>query len=207
MTGWKALWSGCTSFYYKQLSLHEVAACTPESLQILKPVTVHDLHTNLWNHIFLYVVAILLLPSSIFPQVLHGVEGGVPDTTLHGGEPATHTLDALHSRGFQSVCGMWTSCFTKQEPLSRRWSGFRQVRGVQIWHSGAFSSPPPASSRPTTEMTAQSYDQIRLTHCVCYRQAVLHWQAAGNPRCYGTWRKIQRMQQCDCPPQHTFVFI
>uniref|UniRef100_A0A3Q0QNY9 Somatomedin B and thrombospondin type 1 domain containing n=1 Tax=Amphilophus citrinellus TaxID=61819 RepID=A0A3Q0QNY9_AMPCI len=37
--------------------------------------------------------------------------------------------------------------------------------------------------------------------------AVLHWQAVGNPQCSGTWRKIQKTQQCTCPPQHSFVFI
>ncbi|XP_061821414.1 somatomedin-B and thrombospondin type-1 domain-containing protein [Nerophis lumbriciformis] len=38
-------------------------------------------------------------------------------------------------------------------------------------------------------------------------EALLRWQAVGNPRCGGTWRKIQRRQQCDCPPQHSFIFI
>uniref|UniRef100_A0A3Q3VQG6 SMB domain-containing protein n=1 Tax=Mola mola TaxID=94237 RepID=A0A3Q3VQG6_MOLML len=39
------------------------------------------------------------------------------------------------------------------------------------------------------------------------KEAVLHWQAVGNHRCSGTWRKIQKTQQCNCPPQHSFVFI
>uniref|UniRef100_A0A672JIJ2 Somatomedin B and thrombospondin type 1 domain containing n=1 Tax=Salarias fasciatus TaxID=181472 RepID=A0A672JIJ2_SALFA len=38
-------------------------------------------------------------------------------------------------------------------------------------------------------------------------EAVLHWQAMGNPRCSGTWRKIRKTQQCSCPSQHSFVFI
>ncbi|KAG7524709.1 somatomedin-B and thrombospondin type-1 domain-containing protein [Solea senegalensis] len=37
--------------------------------------------------------------------------------------------------------------------------------------------------------------------------ALLHWQAVGNPQCRGTWKKMQTTQQCDCPPQHSFVFI
>ncbi|XP_034025992.1 somatomedin-B and thrombospondin type-1 domain-containing protein [Thalassophryne amazonica] len=37
--------------------------------------------------------------------------------------------------------------------------------------------------------------------------AVLHWQAVGNPRCRGTWRKIPKTQRCNCPPQHSFTFI
>ncbi|CAL8292733.1 unnamed protein product [Lota lota] len=39
------------------------------------------------------------------------------------------------------------------------------------------------------------------------KEAVLHWQALGNPRCGGTWRKVQKTQHCHCPPQHSFVFI
>ncbi|XP_077410325.1 somatomedin-B and thrombospondin type-1 domain-containing protein [Vanacampus margaritifer] len=39
------------------------------------------------------------------------------------------------------------------------------------------------------------------------RDSVLQWQAVGNPRCSGTWRRIRKTQQCNCPPQHSFVFI
>ncbi|KAM9839213.1 somatomedin-B and thrombospondin type-1 domain-containing protein [Aulostomus maculatus] len=39
------------------------------------------------------------------------------------------------------------------------------------------------------------------------KEDILHWQAVGNPRCTGTWRKIQRTQRCNCPPQHSFIFI
>ena len=42
---------------------------------------------------------------------------------------------------------------------------------------------------------------------LCCREAVLHWQAVGNPQCSGTWKKVQKTQQCNCPPQHSFVFI
>nr|XP_057916161.1 somatomedin-B and thrombospondin type-1 domain-containing protein [Doryrhamphus excisus]XP_057916162.1 somatomedin-B and thrombospondin type-1 domain-containing protein [Doryrhamphus excisus]XP_057916163.1 somatomedin-B and thrombospondin type-1 domain-containing protein [Doryrhamphus excisus]XP_057916164.1 somatomedin-B and thrombospondin type-1 domain-containing protein [Doryrhamphus excisus]XP_057916165.1 somatomedin-B and thrombospondin type-1 domain-containing protein [Doryrhamphus exci len=38
-------------------------------------------------------------------------------------------------------------------------------------------------------------------------EAVLRWQAVGNPRCSGTWRRIRKTQRCNCPPQHSFVFI
>lgn len=41
----------------------------------------------------------------------------------------------------------------------------------------------------------------------CCRDTVLHWQAAVNHQCSGTWRKIGKTQQCNCPPQHSFVFI
>ncbi|XP_068613557.1 somatomedin-B and thrombospondin type-1 domain-containing protein-like [Brachionichthys hirsutus] len=39
------------------------------------------------------------------------------------------------------------------------------------------------------------------------KEAVLHWQAVGNSQCSGTWKKMQKTQQCNCPPQHSFVFI
>ncbi|XP_036742134.2 somatomedin-B and thrombospondin type-1 domain-containing protein [Manis pentadactyla] len=35
----------------------------------------------------------------------------------------------------------------------------------------------------------------------------LHWQAIGNPRCQGTWKKVRRVDQCSCPVVHSFVFI
>lgn len=36
---------------------------------------------------------------------------------------------------------------------------------------------------------------------------ILHWQAVGNSRCRGTWKKVQRVEQCSCPVVHSFVFI
>uniref|UniRef100_A0A8C9Z5H5 Somatomedin B and thrombospondin type 1 domain containing n=1 Tax=Sander lucioperca TaxID=283035 RepID=A0A8C9Z5H5_SANLU len=39
------------------------------------------------------------------------------------------------------------------------------------------------------------------------KEDLLHWQAVGNHQCRGTWKKIQKTQQCNCPPQHSFVFI
>uniref|UniRef100_H3CRX7 Somatomedin B and thrombospondin type 1 domain containing n=1 Tax=Tetraodon nigroviridis TaxID=99883 RepID=H3CRX7_TETNG len=39
------------------------------------------------------------------------------------------------------------------------------------------------------------------------QDTLLHWQAAVNHQCSGTWRKIRKTRQCNCPPQHSFVFI
>ncbi|XP_077480328.1 somatomedin-B and thrombospondin type-1 domain-containing protein [Stigmatopora argus] len=39
------------------------------------------------------------------------------------------------------------------------------------------------------------------------RDVVLQWQAVGNPRCSGTWKRIRKTPECNCPPQHSFVFI
>ncbi|XP_012712832.2 somatomedin-B and thrombospondin type-1 domain-containing protein [Fundulus heteroclitus] len=38
------------------------------------------------------------------------------------------------------------------------------------------------------------------------REALLHWQAVGNPHCRGTWKKVQKTPRCSCPTQHSFVF-
>nr|XP_033790132.1 somatomedin-B and thrombospondin type-1 domain-containing protein [Geotrypetes seraphini] len=35
---------------------------------------------------------------------------------------------------------------------------------------------------------------------------ILHWQAVGNPRCHGTWKKVKQVEQCSCPPVHKFIF-
>ncbi|NXG09164.1 SBSPO protein, partial [Sakesphorus luctuosus] len=36
---------------------------------------------------------------------------------------------------------------------------------------------------------------------------LLHWQAVGNPRCKGTWRRIGQLDTCSCPSVHSFLFI
>ncbi|KAM7177041.1 somatomedin-B and thrombospondin type-1 domain-containing protein [Macrochelys suwanniensis] len=35
---------------------------------------------------------------------------------------------------------------------------------------------------------------------------VLRWQAVGNPRCQGTWKKVRQLEQCSCPVVHSFIF-
>nr|XP_020668408.1 somatomedin-B and thrombospondin type-1 domain-containing protein [Pogona vitticeps] len=38
------------------------------------------------------------------------------------------------------------------------------------------------------------------------RDKVLHWQAVGNPFCYGTWKKVKEVEECSCPQVHSFIF-
>ncbi|KAJ8413420.1 hypothetical protein AAFF_G00094160 [Aldrovandia affinis] len=38
------------------------------------------------------------------------------------------------------------------------------------------------------------------------RDTLLQWQAVGNARCRGTWRKVERRERCACPQVHSFVF-
>ncbi|XP_071237172.1 somatomedin-B and thrombospondin type-1 domain-containing protein [Salvelinus alpinus] len=35
----------------------------------------------------------------------------------------------------------------------------------------------------------------------------LQWQAVGNPRCRGVWRRVGRLDSCSCPTVHSFLFI
>uniref|UniRef100_A0A8C3AB05 Si:dkey-7k24.5 n=1 Tax=Cyclopterus lumpus TaxID=8103 RepID=A0A8C3AB05_CYCLU len=35
----------------------------------------------------------------------------------------------------------------------------------------------------------------------------LQWQAVGNPRCRGVWRRVGRLEACSCPTAHSFLFI
>ncbi|XP_050170073.1 somatomedin-B and thrombospondin type-1 domain-containing protein-like isoform X1 [Myiozetetes cayanensis] len=39
------------------------------------------------------------------------------------------------------------------------------------------------------------------------KNQLLHWQAVGNPRCKGTWRRIRQLDTCSCPSVHSFLFI
>ncbi|XP_064248026.1 somatomedin-B and thrombospondin type-1 domain-containing protein-like [Passer domesticus] len=40
-----------------------------------------------------------------------------------------------------------------------------------------------------------------------HRNQLLHWQAVGNHRCKGTWRRIRQLDTCSCPSAHSFLFI
>uniref|UniRef100_A0A672QKW3 Si:dkey-7k24.5 n=1 Tax=Sinocyclocheilus grahami TaxID=75366 RepID=A0A672QKW3_SINGR len=35
----------------------------------------------------------------------------------------------------------------------------------------------------------------------------LQWQAVGNSRCRGLWRRVRRRDSCSCPTVHSFLFI
>ncbi|NXX16725.1 SBSPO protein, partial [Podargus strigoides] len=39
------------------------------------------------------------------------------------------------------------------------------------------------------------------------KNQLLHWQAVGNPRCKGTWKRIRQLDTCSCPSVHSFLFI
>ncbi|NWT95304.1 SBSPO protein, partial [Urocynchramus pylzowi] len=39
------------------------------------------------------------------------------------------------------------------------------------------------------------------------RNQLLHWQAVGNHRCKGTWRRIRQLDTCSCPSVRSFLFI
>ncbi|KAB0398994.1 hypothetical protein E2I00_003581 [Balaenoptera physalus] len=71
-------------------------------------------------------------------------------------------------------------------------------------------------SRPQAERPDPSNLNVRKTEIhlplrsASYTQSknqTLHWQAIGNPRCQGTWKKVRRVEQCSCPAVHSFIFI
>ncbi|KAM6979781.1 somatomedin-B and thrombospondin type-1 domain-containing protein [Aplochiton taeniatus] len=35
----------------------------------------------------------------------------------------------------------------------------------------------------------------------------LQWQAVGNPRCRGVWKRVGKLNSCSCPTVHSFLFI
>ncbi|KGL78964.1 Somatomedin-B and thrombospondin type-1 domain-containing protein, partial [Tinamus guttatus] len=35
---------------------------------------------------------------------------------------------------------------------------------------------------------------------------ILHWEAVGNSRCQGTWKKVRQLEECSCPAVHSFIF-
>ncbi|KAG8131739.1 hypothetical protein E2320_009642 [Naja naja] len=39
------------------------------------------------------------------------------------------------------------------------------------------------------------------------KNQLLHWQAVGNPRCRGTWKRVRQRDTCTCPSVHSFLFI
>ncbi|KAM3877724.1 somatomedin-B and thrombospondin type-1 domain-containing protein [Diretmus argenteus] len=39
------------------------------------------------------------------------------------------------------------------------------------------------------------------------RRQSLQWQAVGNPRCRGVWKRVGRLEACSCPTAHSFLFI
>lgn len=43
------------------------------------------------------------------PQFLYGVQDGVSDTAVHGGEQTLHSLDAVLEGGLHRLCGLPTS--------------------------------------------------------------------------------------------------
>ncbi|XP_078507977.1 somatomedin-B and thrombospondin type-1 domain-containing protein-like isoform X2 [Lissotriton helveticus] len=39
------------------------------------------------------------------------------------------------------------------------------------------------------------------------KNQMLHFQAVGNPRCKGVWRRVRQLDTCSCPSVHSFLFI
>ncbi|XP_036915765.1 somatomedin-B and thrombospondin type-1 domain-containing protein-like isoform X2 [Sturnira hondurensis] len=89
--------------------------------------------------------------------------------------------------------------------------------------------PIPGSCRQARAPHAQWMKYLTQGHTVCVRcewpaqdarsqrchgdgggaggNQLLLWQAAGHPRCRGTWERLRQLPHCSCPEVHSLVFI
>ncbi|KAK1173829.1 somatomedin-B and thrombospondin type-1 domain-containing protein-like [Acipenser oxyrinchus oxyrinchus] len=83
-------------------------------------------------------------------------------------------------------------CTTETRPYARWMQYLREGYTVCV------ICQPPAMNRDSHSCQGDGTDFDR--------NKILHWQAVGNSRCRGTWKKVQRVEQCSCPVVHSFVF-
>ncbi|XP_012791540.2 somatomedin-B and thrombospondin type-1 domain-containing protein [Sorex araneus] len=122
-----------------------------------------------------------------------------------------------------------TSAFNKERMRkipSPNWSSQQEAPGYCMeFRTESYTSHCSMENRPLTRW--MQYIREGYTVCVdCQRPAMnavshrcsgdgldsdgsqtLHWQAIGNPRCQGTWKKVRRVDHCSCPEVHSFIFI
>ncbi|XP_011364290.2 somatomedin-B and thrombospondin type-1 domain-containing protein-like isoform X1 [Pteropus medius] len=89
--------------------------------------------------------------------------------------------------------------------------------------------PIPGSCRQVRAPHAQWMKYLAQGHMVCVRcewpaqdirsrrcygdggeaagNQLLLWQAAGHPRCQGTWERLGQLRDCSCPEVHSLIFI
>ncbi|NXR48108.1 SBSPO protein, partial [Hippolais icterina] len=80
------------------------------------------------------------------------------------------------------------------QPWHTRW-----VRQLGEGHRVCVECQPPALLAPG--------QHCRGDGAGSHQDQLLHWQALGNPRCRGTWRRIRQLDSCSCPSAHSFLFI
>ncbi|ELK27494.1 RPE-spondin [Myotis davidii] len=104
----------------------------------------------------------------------------------------TDTQDAGYCMEFKTE-SLTHHCARENRPLTRWMQYLREGFTVCV------DCQPPAMNSASLRCSGDGLDSDG--------NQILHWQAIGNPRCQGTWKKVRRVDQCSCPAVHSFIFI
>lgn len=104
----------------------------------------------------------------------------------------THTEDAGYCMEFKTE-SLTAHCALDSRPLTRWMQYLREGYTVCV------DCQPPAMNSVSLRCSGDGLDSDG--------NQTLRWQAIGNPRCQGTWKKVRRAEQCSCPDVHRFIFI
>ncbi|XP_014337479.2 somatomedin-B and thrombospondin type-1 domain-containing protein isoform X1 [Bos mutus] len=104
----------------------------------------------------------------------------------------TSTEDAGYCMEFKTE-SLTHHCALENRPLTRWMQYLREGYTVCV------DCQPPAMNSVSLRCSGDGLDSDG--------NQTLHWQAIGNPRCQGTWKKVRRVEQCSCPAVHSFIFI
>ncbi|XP_008981018.3 somatomedin-B and thrombospondin type-1 domain-containing protein isoform X2 [Callithrix jacchus] len=105
---------------------------------------------------------------------------------------STHAEDAGYCVEFKTE-SLTPHCAVENRPLTRWMQYLREGYTVCV------DCQPPAMNSVSLRCSGDGLDSDG--------NQTLHWQAIGNPRCQGTWKKVRRVDQCSCPAVHSFIFI
>ncbi|XP_044770288.1 somatomedin-B and thrombospondin type-1 domain-containing protein [Neomonachus schauinslandi] len=105
---------------------------------------------------------------------------------------STVTEDAGYCMEFKTE-SLTHHCAMENHPLTRWMQYLREGYTVCV------DCQPPAMNSVSLRCSGDGLDSDG--------NQTLHWQAIGNPRCQGTWKKVRRVDQCSCPAVHSFIFI
>uniref|UniRef100_A0A8C9JE85 Somatomedin B and thrombospondin type 1 domain containing n=1 Tax=Panthera tigris altaica TaxID=74533 RepID=A0A8C9JE85_PANTA len=105
---------------------------------------------------------------------------------------STDTEDSGYCMEFKTE-SLTHHCALENRPLTRWMQYLREGYTVCV------DCQPPAMNSVSLRCSGDGLDSDG--------NQTLHWQAIGNPRCQGTWKKVRRVDQCSCPAVHSFIFI
>ncbi|XP_077123976.1 somatomedin-B and thrombospondin type-1 domain-containing protein [Ranitomeya variabilis] len=104
---------------------------------------------------------------------------------------ASHTEDPGYCVEFR-IESFSPACLTEDRPHAR-WMLY--IRGG---YTVCVTCQPPAMNIRNHRCYGDGTD--------ANRDQILHWQAVGNGKCYGTWQKVRELEICSCPIVHSFIF-